>query len=119
MVSDYKYAMAANQQMTKTLPLSDHLRERLRLMPKFELHVHIVGAADADTYINIAQKNNVDLPVTSRQAWQRYFEFRDFPHFIEVYTTAVNALRATEDYGFLIDNFFQLFRIIYNMSIWQ
>ncbi len=76
-------------------------------MPKFELHVHIEGAADADTYFNIAQKNKVKLPVSSRQAWQHYFEFRDFPHFIEVYTTAVNSLRATEDYGFLIDNFFQ------------
>lgn len=76
-------------------------------MPKYELHVHIEGAADADTYFNIAQKNNITLPVKSRQDWQRFFEFRDFPHFIEVYTAAVNCLRTTEDYGLLIDNFFR------------
>jgi len=76
-------------------------------MPKFELHIHIEGAADADTYFDIAKKNKVKLPVNSRQEWQRYFEFRDFPHFIEVYTAAVSCLRTTDDYGLLIDNFFK------------
>jgi adenosine deaminase len=80
---------------------------QLRTMPKFELHVHIEGAADADTYFDIALKNKVDLPVKSRQEWQRYFEFRDFPHFIEVYTAAVSCLHKTDDYGLLIDNFFK------------
>jgi len=87
--------------------VSDHLRDHLRKMPKFELHVHIEGAADADTYFDIAQKNNIDLPVESRQEWRRFFEFRDFPHFIEVYTAAVNCLKTTDDYGLLIDNFFK------------
>ncbi len=87
--------------------VSDHLADRLATMPKYELHVHIEGAADADTYFDIAQKNNINLPVESRQEWQRFFEFRDFPHFIEVYTAAVNCLRTTDDYGLLIDNFFK------------
>lgn len=86
---------------------SDHLAGRIRAMPKFELHVHIEGAADADTYFDIAKKHNIDLPVKSRQEWQRFFEFRDFPHFIEVYTAAINCLRTTDDYGMLIDNFFK------------
>lgn len=76
-------------------------------MPKFELHVHIEGAADADTYFEIAKKNNVKLPVRSRQEWRQFFEFRDFPHFIEVYLAAVGCLQTTEDYGLLIDNFFK------------
>lgn len=76
-------------------------------MPKFELHVHIEGAADADTYFQIAQKNNIALPVKSRQEWQQFFKFRDFPHFIEVYLAAVGCLKTTSDYGLLIDNFFK------------
>lgn len=87
--------------------VSDRLKDHLRTMPKYELHVHIEGAADADTYFNIAQKNNIELPVKSMQDWQRFFEFRDFPHFIEVYTAAVNCLRTTDDYGLLIENFFK------------
>ena len=87
--------------------VSDRLKDHLRTMPKFELHVHIEGAADADTYFEIAQKNKIELPVESRQEWQRFFEFRDFPHFIEVYTAAVNCLKTTDDYGLLIDNFFK------------
>ena len=87
--------------------VSDPFKDHLRTMPKFELHVHIEGAADADTYYEIARKNNIDLPVESREEWQRFFEFRDFPHFIEVYTAAVNCLKTTDDYGLLIDNFFK------------
>jgi len=87
--------------------VSDLLTDHLASMPKFELHVHIEGAADADTYFEIAKKNNIALPVESRQEWQQFFEFRDFPHFIEVYTAAVNCLRTTADYGLLIDNFFK------------
>jgi len=87
--------------------VSDRLKDRLRTIPKFELHVHIEGAVDADTYFDIAQKNKVRLPVKSRQEWRQYFEFRDFPHFIEVYTAAVNCLHKTDDYGRLIDSFFK------------
>jgi adenosine deaminase len=87
--------------------VSDCLKDAIRAMPKFELHVHIEGAADADTYFEIAQKNKVNLPAKSRQEWRRFFEFRDFPHFIEVYTAAVNCMHKTDDYGLLIDNFFK------------
>lgn len=87
--------------------VSGHLKNHLRTMPKFELHVHIEGAADADTYFDIARKNDVSLPVESRAEWQRFFEFRDFPHFIEVYLAAVACLQTTADYGMLIDNFFK------------
>ncbi len=81
--------------------------QTLAAMPKFELHVHIEGAADADTYFEIARKNNTQLPVKSRQEWRQFFEFRDFPHFIEVYLAAVGCLQTTDDYGLLIDNFFK------------
>jgi len=94
-------------QITEPVNVYGRLKDHFQTMPKFELHVHIEGAADADTYFDIAQKNKVRLPVTSRQKWRSYFEFRDFPHFIEVYTAAVNCLRETEDYGLLIENFFK------------
>ena len=93
--------------MSAVTQASHHIKDFLRTMPKFELHVHIEGAADANTYFEIAQKNDIDLPVESRQEWQRFFEFRDFPHFIEVYTAAVSCLKTTDDYGLLIDNFFK------------
>jgi len=82
--------------------------QTLAAMPKFELHVHVEGAADADTYYEIAQKNNFRLPVKSRQEWRQFFEFHDdFPHFIDVYLAAVGCLKTTSDYGLLIENFFK------------
>jgi len=87
--------------------VSDLLKKRLQAMPKIELHVHIEGAADADTYYKIARKNNITLPVESLQQWRQFFEFRNFHHFVEVYIAAVGCLRTTDDYGLLIDNFFK------------
>jgi len=81
--------------------------QTLKAMPKFELHVHVEGAADADTYYEIAKKNNFQLPVKSRQEWRQFFEFRNFPHFIDVYLAAVGCLKTTSDYGLLIENFFK------------
>ncbi|MGL5806759.1 MAG: hypothetical protein ACRC2R_19965 [Xenococcaceae cyanobacterium] len=65
--------------------VSPQLADRLRAMPKAEIHVHIEGATSAETYYQIAQKNKIDLPVSSLEEWQSFFQFRNFAHFIEVY----------------------------------
>lgn len=78
-------------------------------MPKFEIHVHMEGATDAETFFRLAQRNNMRLPIPEQDlaSWQNYFEFRDFPHFIEVYVSSVSLLRSTEDYAFLIEEFYR------------
>ena len=87
--------------------VSPELAQRLRAMPKAEIHVHIEGATDAATFYQLAQRNHVELPVKSLQDWQAFFEFRDFPHFIEVYGTAVQCLQTPEDYALMIERFYQ------------
>jgi adenosine deaminase len=72
--------------------VSPRLADRLKAMPKAEIHVHIEGATSAETYYQIAQKNQIDLPVSSKDEWQSFFQFRNFAHFIEVYVTAVKLL---------------------------
>lgn len=71
--------------MAQSQSISPHLIERLRSMPKAEIHVHIEGATDAETFYQIAQRNHVQLPTASLEEWKAFFEFRSFPHFIEVY----------------------------------
>jgi adenosine deaminase len=77
-------------------------------MPKVELHVHIEGALKPDDYFDLAEKNNVALPVSSREAWRDFYEFRNFDHFIQVYTTSAGLLRSAADYKFIVERFFAL-----------
>jgi adenosine deaminase len=76
-------------------------------MPKIELHVHVEGATSAEVYYQLAQKNQVALPVDSLPEWQRYFEFTDFNHFISVYISAVKALKHPADYTHIIEAFYE------------
>ena len=78
----------------------------IRKMPKFELHVHIEGAVDAEVYFNIATKNGINTGLNSIQEWRNFFQFKSFAHFIDVYIKSVSVLKKPEDYTTLIEGFF-------------
>jgi len=67
-------------------------------MPKVELHVHLEGAQLPETVWEMAKRNGVALPAASLEAWKRWYEFRDFAHFIEVYLAASRAMVGAADF---------------------
>jgi aminodeoxyfutalosine deaminase len=69
--------------------------ELIAALPKAELHVHLVGATTVDTVLELARRHPGRVP-TDREELARYYEFVDFPHFINVYS-AVNKLVATPE----------------------
>ncbi len=87
------------------MSLSEDLAVRIDTMPKVELHVHMEGAADAETVWAMAARNGVALPAVSLDEWRRFYQFRDFGHFIEVYTIATRAMRTLDDWALLVENF--------------
>ncbi len=87
--------------------ISPELVNRLRAMPKAEIHIHIEGATDAEIFYHMAQRNQVELSADSLEEWKSFFEFRDFPHFIQVYTAAVQCLQTPEDYALMIERFYK------------
>jgi len=87
--------------------LPTKLIEQVKKMPKIELHVHLEGATQAETFYNLAQKNKVDFNVNSLEEWKSFFAFKDFGHFLEVYTKSVTALKTPEDYTFIITEFYK------------
>jgi adenosine deaminase len=93
--------------MPQSKSVSPELLERLRSMPKAEIHVHIEGATDAETFYQIAQRNHVQLPTASLEEWRAFFEFHSFPHFIEVYAAATRCLQTPDDYTLMIEDFFK------------
>lgn len=85
-------------------PSSD-LLERLRAMPKVEIHVHLEGATDAATVWQMAARNGVSLPAKTLEEWESFYAFRDFNHFIDVYQTAGGCMRTPEDFAFMTERF--------------
>ena len=77
----------------------------LRAAPKAELHVHLEGAIQPATLLELAGRNGVILPADSVEGLRRWFTFRDFSHFIEVYIAVTRCLRAADDYELIAYEF--------------
>ena len=65
-------------------------------LPKAELHVHHVGSASARIVQELAERHPGTVPVDPVEL-RRFYEFRDFAHFIEVYLAVVGLVRTPED----------------------
>ena len=73
------------------------LTEFVAGLPKAELHVHHVGSASPRIVAELAARHP-DGPVPSDpEQLRRFFEFRDFAHFIEVYLAVVDLVRTPDD----------------------
>jgi aminodeoxyfutalosine deaminase len=65
-------------------------------LPKAELHVHHVGSASPRIVSELARRHPGVVP-SDPEELGRFFEFRDFAHFIEVYLAVVDLVRTPED----------------------
>ena len=79
-----------------TSPLAGFVRG----LPKAELHVHHVGSASPRIVSELAERHPGTVPSDPEQL-RRFFEFRDFAHFIEVYLAVVDLVRTPEDIRYL------------------
>lgn len=76
----------------------------VRAMPKAEIHVHLEGAIQPETVLELAQKHNrVDrLPGRDVESLRRWFAFTDFPHFVQIYITISDLLRDGDDFATIV-----------------
>src|SRR6266571_1546496 len=66
--------------------------------PKIELHVHLEGTVRPAALLEFGRRNGVALPADSVAELARIYEFRDFPHFLEVWWMTTGALRTERDF---------------------
>src|SRR5918998_1123592 len=69
-------------------------------LPKAELHVHHVGSASPRIVSELAARHPGTVP-SDLDELRRFYEFRDFAHFIEVYLAVVALIRTPEDIHYL------------------
>jgi aminodeoxyfutalosine deaminase len=87
--------------MTMEVPGTDAgIESFIRHLPKAELHVHHVGSASARIVSELADRHPGTVPSDLAEL-KRFFEFRDFAHFIEVYLAVVALIRTPEDIHYL------------------
>ena len=66
-------------------------------MPKVELHVHLEGSVRPETLLKLAKRHHIALPADNVEGLRKWYTFRDFNHFIEIYMTISTCLRTAED----------------------
>jgi aminodeoxyfutalosine deaminase len=79
-------------QTPRTSPLTDFIAA----LPKAELHVHHIGSASPRIVSELAERHPGTVP-SDPEELKRFFTFRDFDHFIEVYLAVVGLVRDAED----------------------
>ena len=70
----------------------------LRAAPKAELHVHLEGTVQPETFLELARRNGIALPYADVPALREWFRFRDFGHFIDVYGSISRCLMTSDDF---------------------
>jgi adenosine deaminase len=78
------------------------LDEFIDALPKVELHVHLVGSASLPTVLQLARRHTGHAVPTDEEALRKFYEFRDFPHFAEVYFAVNGLVREPEDVAALV-----------------
>lgn len=72
-------------------------------LPKAELHVHHVGAASPHIVAELASRYEGSTSVPADPALvERFYDFRDFPHFLQIYLQVLDLIRKPEDLWTLI-----------------
>jgi len=66
-------------------------------MPKVELHVHLEGSVRPETLLKLAKRHQIALPADDLEGLRKWYTFRDFDHFIEIYSKISSCLRTAED----------------------
>lgn len=69
----------------------------IRRMPKVELHVHLEGSIQPETLLELARRNQVELPATTVEGLRQWYTFTDFAHFIEIYVAISSCICSAED----------------------
>jgi len=74
-------------------------------MPKVELHIHLEGSIQPETLLELARRNRVQLPASTREGLHNWYNFRNFDHFVEAYGIMSSSIRSTEDIEFVAREF--------------
>ncbi len=74
------------------------LDEFIVRMPKVELHLHLEGAIQPATLLDLAARNGVDLPARDEAGVAQLFNYRNFHEFLTVFMALARSLATGRDF---------------------
>jgi aminodeoxyfutalosine deaminase len=79
------------------------LIEFVQALPKAELHIHLEGAIEPETVLQLAKRHDMldRLPSTEVAGLREWFTFTDFEHFVKIYLTIQDMLRVPDDFALI------------------
>jgi aminodeoxyfutalosine deaminase len=84
---------------SRSTQLDERLERFIQRMPKVELHLHLEGSIRPETLLDLARRHGVELPANDIEGLARWYRFRDFPHFIQIWLAICNCLRDGADFA--------------------
>ena len=72
--------------------------ELIKALPKAEQHIHIVGSTRPETLLWLIEQGGLESPYGSVEDIRRFFRYRDFPHFISIYSTVVDCITEEDQF---------------------
>lgn len=70
----------------------------IKALPKAEQHVHIVGSIRPETLLWLAEEGDMEKPFETLDDVRRFFQYRDFTHFISIYSTVLNCITEEDQF---------------------
>ncbi len=67
-------------------------------LPKAELHLHIEGTLEPAMMLELAKRNNIDLPYASVAEVQAAYEFNNLQDFLDIYYQGMSVLIEVRDF---------------------
>lgn len=76
-------------------------------IPKAELHMHLEGSLEPELKLQLANKNNIDLGMTTVEEIKETYKFNDLTSFLGVYYPGMNVLQDRDDFYNLAMEYFK------------
>ena len=73
------------------------LHDTIVTMPKVELHVHLEGSVRPETLLKLARKNGIKLPADTVEGLAKWYQFINFPHFVDIYVAISECMQTPDD----------------------
>ena len=74
------------------------LSDYVKAMPKTELHIHLEGSIQPTTLMQLAERNQVQLPVQTVEELTALFRYENFDGFLKIFRTICDCLRTPADF---------------------
>jgi len=83
------------------------MNNKIELLPKVELHLHIEGSFEPELMFEIAQRNNIELPYKTVEEVRNAYQFTNLQDFLDIYYAGCNVLIHEQDFYDLTYAYFE------------